>query len=193
MSNKIYYPQDLASENKQLDPLAEKIFNNTCIRLTIVDCPGQQSATQITPQALRKSDAAFLCFDVCDRHGFEDVQKWFDLVKNHSPESLCVLVGCKIDKDFARVVDKAEASAWASSKGLPYFETSAKDNSNVESTFKFVTVNLRQRWYGEEKVKIANNQQHQDQTNRNNGRVRPGVDLNNNNKSQKSESGGCCK
>ncbi|KAF5841281.1 hypothetical protein DUNSADRAFT_13735 [Dunaliella salina] len=47
-------------------------------------------------------------------------------------------LGNKIDADGgnSRVVSKKKAEAWAQSKGgMPYFETSAKDDINVEAAF----------------------------------------------------------
>jgi small GTP-binding protein len=185
MSQKIFYPQDFAAESQHLDATIKKILEDTCVRLTVVDCPGQDSTAKITPQALRQSDASFICFDVTYRASFDEVPKWLELVKSHSPNSMCILVGCKADLADSRAVEKSEASAWAAAQGLPYFETSAKENSNVQSTFKFMTVSLRERWVVEEKKRIEENQPKKN----NAAKVQPGVTTQN----KKKDEGGCCK
>lgn len=56
-----------------------------------------------------------------DEHGAPGVQK--------------VLVGNKIDLAHKRKVPQADAQALADKYGMMYFETSAKDDTNVEQCF----------------------------------------------------------
>ena len=55
-----------------------------------------------------------------------------------------VLLGNKVDVDGgnSRVVSEKKAKAWCASKGNnPYFETSAKDGTNVEDAFQCIVKN----------------------------------------------------
>ncbi|XP_015693137.1 ras-related protein Rab7 isoform X2 [Oryza brachyantha] len=55
-----------------------------------------------------------------------------------------VLLGNKVDVDGgnSRVVSEKKAKAWCASKGnIPYFETSAKDGTNVEEAFQCIVKN----------------------------------------------------
>jgi Ras-related protein Rab-7A len=52
-----------------------------------------------------------------------------------------VLLGNKVDIDGgnSRVVSEKKAKAWCASKGnIPYFETSAKEGTNVEDAFQVI-------------------------------------------------------
>lgn len=52
-----------------------------------------------------------------------------------------ILVGNKDDTDneVGKVVVTSDASAYAEQKGLPFFETSAKDNKNIVEAFNEIT------------------------------------------------------
>ena len=49
-----------------------------------------------------------------------------------------VLVGNKVDLAQARVVTLEQAQELASSNGIEYFETSAKENTNVSQTIEYL-------------------------------------------------------
>jgi small GTP-binding protein len=131
----------------QADAGAAELFARTTVRLSVWDTPGQRTIVEATPQSLRNADAAFVCFDVCGRASFDQLSRWIDLVRRHSPSALIVVVGCKSDMDDCRVVARADVDAFARLHDAPCFETSAKNNLNVVPTFKFVAVSLRQRWF----------------------------------------------
>ena len=47
-----------------------------------------------------------------------------------------IVIGNKIDKENERKIDVLKAKQWCKNHGnLEYFETSARDNKNVEETF----------------------------------------------------------
>jgi small GTP-binding protein len=114
------------------------------VRLAVWDAAGQETFLSITQQFIRGADAAFLCFDVTDTKSYVDATTaWRERVGGEKGGNIAmVLVGCKADLEGMRSVQKSEAAAWASERNLPYFETSAKENQNVRSTFAFLAKTL---------------------------------------------------
>ena len=55
---------------------------------------------------------------------------------------MLVLVGTKCDLIEERQVTVEEIAKFAEKQGLPYFETSAKDNKNIHETFQYILDNL---------------------------------------------------
>ena len=53
------------------------------------------------------------------------------IYKHADPSIAKVLVGNKLDLEEQRVVPKNEAMKIAQEHGMEYFETSAKDNTNI--------------------------------------------------------------
>jgi GTPase SAR1 family protein len=75
----------------------------------------------------------FVCvFDLTDRASFESVARWMKDVETHGkPGSDVVLVGNKCDMK-ERAVGREEADALAAQYKVPYYESSAKEDINVE-------------------------------------------------------------
>lgn len=86
----------------------------------------------------RGADSCVLVFDITDAKSFDNLENWMDEFLVHAaprnPESFpFVVLGNKADLGKRRQVSTAKAKAWCASKGnLPFFETSAKEASNVE-------------------------------------------------------------
>lgn len=82
-----------------------------------------------------------LVFAVNDKQSLENLVQWkkeflyYADVKD--PENFPFLVlGNKVDMEEERVVHEDDAKSWCQMNGqLPYFETSAKDNTNVDLAF----------------------------------------------------------
>ena len=64
-----------------------------------------------------------------------------ELNEKANPNILITLVGNKIDLD-AHQVTKEEASEYANSKGLQYYEVSAKQNENISNVFRDIAMKL---------------------------------------------------
>jgi GTPase SAR1 family protein len=73
-------------------------------------------------------------FDVANQFTFVQTQGWMNSIRENTERSVViVLVGNKCD--LPRQVSFEQAQAFASQHGVKYFETSAKNGMNVESTF----------------------------------------------------------
>ena len=81
--------------------------------------------------------------DITSEKSFEQLNNWRTefLSQAHPPDPdnfSFVVIGNKVDKEDARRVPKSIAAQWCKSKGpkpIPYFETSAKENTKVEAAF----------------------------------------------------------
>ncbi|GFY94175.1 RAB GTPase homolog G3B [Actinidia rufa] len=91
----------------------------------------------------RGADCCILVYDVNIVKSFETLQNWHDeflkQVNPSEPDAFpFVLVGNKVDVDggSSRVVSERTARDWCASRGnIPYFETSAKEDYNVDDAF----------------------------------------------------------
>ena len=89
-----------------------------------------------------------LVFDVNNVKSFETLDSWRDefliQASPRDPENFpFVVLGNKVDvEESKRMVFQKRAITWCQSKGnIPYFETSAKENINVEQAFQTVAKN----------------------------------------------------
>ena len=75
-------------------------------------------------------------FDVTRRESFNNINKWYQEVKQHSAENIVLLlVGNKVDLEDKRVITKIQAETFAHANGMVYVESSAKHGTNVQDVF----------------------------------------------------------
>lgn len=88
----------------------------------------------------RGSEGCVIVYDVTNMESFRHLDHWLSYFLNQlglaEPEFPILVLGNKIDDENGRVVSKDMAQQWAAERNLMYFETSAKDNINVEQAFK---------------------------------------------------------
>uniref|UniRef100_A0A4W4GI18 small monomeric GTPase n=2 Tax=Electrophorus electricus TaxID=8005 RepID=A0A4W4GI18_ELEEL len=113
------------------------------VTLQIWDTAGQERFRSLRTPFYRGSDCCLLTFSVDDSQSFLNLNLWrkefvyYADVKE--PESFpFVILGNKIDVS-GRQVAKEEAQRWCCENGgHPYFETSAKDATNIVEAFEEV-------------------------------------------------------
>ena len=110
----------------------------TTIKLQLWDTAGQERFRSITKAYYRNSVGVLLVYDLCERVSFESVGQWMSEARRHIEphQATFVLVGCKQDMATSRQVTVEEATAFAASHRMAYFETSAKHGEGVEAPFQ---------------------------------------------------------
>jgi small GTP-binding protein len=90
----------------------------------------------LSPLFYCDAEAAAVVFDLADSVPFARASEWSDeLKRERGDDIMIVLVGNKCDLESQRTVGRHDAEQSAASIGAPYFETSAKTNVNIKSTF----------------------------------------------------------
>ncbi|CAG5128974.1 unnamed protein product, partial [Candidula unifasciata] len=108
---------------------------NRRIKLQIWDTAGQERYRTITTAYYRGAMGFVLMYDVTNEVSFGAVQDWIYQIKIHSCANVpIVIVGNKSDQ-ANRIVQQQEGQLLATSLGLDFFETSAKENVNVSAVF----------------------------------------------------------
>lgn len=91
----------------------------------------------------RNSECCALVFDLTDPKSFEAIESWrtefLNQLNPKEPETFpFVLIGNKADKTERNVPDSKIKQYCETKNNMPYFETSAKENTNVEQAFEEV-------------------------------------------------------
>jgi GTPase SAR1 family protein len=137
-------------------------------------------------------------YDVTNGESFSRIRRWIDEINKYCEDSIAkVLVGNKDDNPSSdgdpmqKIVSTSDAQQYARQMNLTFFETSAKDNKNVNEAFYAVTrLALQQRLEARAK---AEGMQH---TMTNGGTKSQAIQLKASGKSKKKDkkhSGACCK
>ncbi|KAG7664882.1 SEC4 [[Candida] subhashii] len=106
------------------------------IKLQVWDTAGQERFRTITTAYYRGAMGIVLIYDVTDSRTFDNVKNWFQTVTQHANEDAQIfLVGNKCDDEVNRQVSKEQGQELAAELGVPFLESSAKTNENVDSIF----------------------------------------------------------
>ena len=77
-----------------------------------------------------------LVYDITNHKTFENISKWLRNIDEHANEDVeKMILGNKCDMDSKRQVSKERGDVIAKEHGVPFLETSAKANINVEKAF----------------------------------------------------------
>merc|ERR1711924_145695 len=111
------------------------------VKLQIWDTAGQERFRTITTAYYHGAMGILLVYDVTNEQTFLNVKNWMRQIDTHAAENVCrVLVGNKCDVPAdQRVVSYEQGKALADEFGVAFFETSAKENLNVEDAFTSIT------------------------------------------------------
>ena len=131
----------------------DKIINidDKKIRLQIWDTAGQERFRNITKNYFNSSNGFLLIYDITDKDSLEHLNFWSAQIQLNAPEkSKCVLVGNKCDLEGSRAVSKEEGKIYAEKNKIKFFETSAKDGTNINEVFEYIANEI----YKEQKMEM---------------------------------------
>lgn len=121
------------------------------VKMQMWDTAGQERFSSITTSFYRGADAVFVMYDITSRASFNKVRKWFKGCTDVCGDEISgFVVGNKLDLERYREVDGVEGAELAQRLGLPHFETSAKDNTNVSEAFRQVASAYAQKCHAKQ-------------------------------------------
>jgi Ras-related protein Rab-1A len=117
-------------------------YRNKNFKIQIWDTAGQDRFRTITSSYYRGANAVIICYDITDRITFSNIYKWIEEVERFSLSTpLMILCGTKNDLESEREISYEEGIAFAKSKGIPFFEASSKNNSQILEIFELIASN----------------------------------------------------
>jgi Ras-related protein Rab-8A len=106
------------------------------IKLQIWDTAGQERFRTITTAYYRGAMGILLLYDITNEKSFDNIKTWIHNIEQHASEDVeKMILGNKCDMEDKRVITKEQGEKLAAEHGVPFMETSAKANINVEEAF----------------------------------------------------------
>ncbi|XP_075753918.1 ras-related protein Rab-35 isoform X1 [Pelodiscus sinensis] len=102
----------------------------------------EHSPDGIRPQRIRYyrgTHGVIVVYDVTSAESFVNVKRWLHEINQNCDDVCRILVGNKNDDPERKVVETEDAYKFAGQMGIQLFETSAKENINVEEMFNCIT------------------------------------------------------
>uniref|UniRef100_A0ABI7ZWG8 RAB35, member RAS onco family n=1 Tax=Felis catus TaxID=9685 RepID=A0ABI7ZWG8_FELCA len=87
----------------------------------------------------RGTHGVIVVYDVTSAESFVNVKRWLHEINQNCDDVCRILVGNKNDDPERKVVETEDAYKFAGQMGIQLFETSAKENVNVEEMFNCIT------------------------------------------------------
>ena len=118
--------------------------DNNPIKMQIWDTSGEEKFKAIARNFYRGAHGVLLVYDICDKNSFLDVRDWIEqIVENTDNDNIVmILCGNKSDKKKERKITKEEGENLAKNYGIPFFECSAKNNTNINEMFNTMAQNI---------------------------------------------------
>ena len=125
------------------------ISDDIKVILQVFDIAGQARFSEIAPNYYEGAKGAIVIFDVTREETFMAVQNWISILLKYTKQKIpIVLVGNKIDLEDQIVVTENRAQEYAKILSdwlgypVPYMQTSALKNINVNESFYTLTNNM---------------------------------------------------
>ena len=116
-------------------------INNIDVSLTINDTAGQERFRSLTKMVYKNTDGILVGFDLTQHKTFEQVSYWIGQIESNKTQDShlsLVLFGNKCDKKEEIQVKKEEIEEMKQKYNIRYYETSAKDGTNVQKIFEYL-------------------------------------------------------
>ena len=113
------------------------------VKLQIWDTAGQERFRNIVSTYYKGGHGIMMVYDITDLESFGNLNSWLkEIERNASKNVYKILVGNKNDMEKERKVSFEKGMEFANLHGMKFFETSAKENRNVEEAFKEMTKDI---------------------------------------------------
>ena len=113
-------------------------INENPILVHVWDTAGEEKFRFIIKSYFNGAQGALLVFDLTNRNTFEKLDYWLEQLDRgtNNFKGKIVVVGAKSDLKSRREVSYEEAEEYCNINNLRYLECSAKDNINIDESFK---------------------------------------------------------
>lgn len=130
--------------------IKDMMIDNHKVKAQFWDTAGQERFHAITKSYYRDADGFIFVYDVTDLDSFIKVRKWIRETREWDKLGSCAVVGNKIDlleSGYSRTVTEQQGRDLAEEYGFKFWETSAKENINVEPVYNFVVEDIVHKTY----------------------------------------------
>lgn len=125
-------------------------LDNKIIKLLLWDTAGQERFKTITHSYYRGAHGIIIVYSVTSRESFNNINNWLEQINIYANEDVVIaLVANK--SDLNGIIDFDEGYTFAKDRNIIFYETSVKDNINIEDLFISLTSKIK------ENIKLIDN------------------------------------
>lgn len=114
------------------------------IKLQIWDTAGQERFQSVVTAYYRGAHGIIIVYDCTNQQSFKDVKHWLKKIDHNASGNVRrLLIGNKCDLITNKKIDTCSAKEYADKLGIPFLETSAKSNRNVQEVFLTMAAEIK--------------------------------------------------
>ena len=118
-------------------------MNDQTIVIKLIDTSSDKRFNTIIQNELKKTNIAFLIFDITKKNYFISLNNWIDLVRSSEKSEISlILIGNKYDLENQREVTEEEIEKFYKEKKLRYYKTSYSNKKDIIKIFKDLIFDL---------------------------------------------------
>ena len=123
-----------------------KLKNGNNIKVVVWDTSGQERFSSAAIRCIQTVHGVIINFSVKEEGNFQKACKWFEDAKEFSDEKIYYLFRNQADipKEEWKIKTE-EIMSFAKKNKLPYFETSAKNNTGIEEGNSFIANDIYEK------------------------------------------------
>ncbi|MHA1267665.1 MAG: Rab family GTPase [Candidatus Helarchaeota archaeon] len=125
--------------------IKELKLDNNQIKLLLWDIAGQSKWRDVRHLYYKGAQGCILVFDVSRPGTFESIPAWYNDLIKFSGDIPRILLANKVDLVDIRKITADQAKKAADELNAPYFETSAKDGTQVNEAFERISTLILER------------------------------------------------
>ena len=130
-----------------------KLPSGQTIKLNFQDTAGQERYRSLAFNLVKMADGILLMYDITNIETFKAITEWVGSIRDIKGNDFpIILIGNKCDLEKQRKVAKEDGEKEAKDNGFLFFETSCKDNINIEETINAIVNKVT-----EGRIQIENN------------------------------------
>eukprot|EP01017_Pseudomicrothorax_dubius_P048537 TRINITY_DN884_c0_g1_i1.p1 TRINITY_DN884_c0_g1~~TRINITY_DN884_c0_g1_i1.p1 ORF type:complete len:205 (+),score=36.41 TRINITY_DN884_c0_g1_i1:176-790(+) len=115
------------------------------LKLQIWDTAGQEKFKTITQTFFKGALGIIIAYSCDSRESFKNVENWLRQINTSAGESIVkILIANKCDVP-TRAVDYNEGFSLAQKYNMKFFETSAKNNTNIAEAFQAIARDIKEK------------------------------------------------
>ena len=112
------------------------------ILFDIWDPAGQERFHSITKNIYRNAHGVLFVYDITNRESFNNIKNWIRDLQNVGNDVRAAILGNKLDLESNRVIKHEEIEEICREYNMPFLETSARENINVNEGFDLIVNEL---------------------------------------------------
>ncbi|KAJ5070763.1 ras-related protein rab-1a [Anaeramoeba ignava] len=141
-------------------------MNEKIYKFLVWDTAGAERFRAVTRSYYRGAHGIMVIYDVTNQDSFDNLKIWIQQIQAFANDNVNImLIGAKSDLVSKKVIDTETGEKFAEQLGIPFFETSSKENINVNEAFEtfFKQVGTRAVQTNDPNIKNQNKNQNQNQ------------------------------